>query len=105
MSIIETHKLTKVFPGGVRAVDSIDFTVEQGEIFGFLGPNGAGKTTMIKILNTLKILRDNLINTNYEEKRLALSALNIKVNIDGDNISMTGLLPQELESIVSTLSP
>ena len=58
-----------------------------------------------KILNTLKILRDNLINTNYEEKRLALSVLNIKVNIDGDNISMTGLLPQELESIVSTLSP
>ena len=55
MSIIETHKLTKVFPGGVRAVDSIDFTVEKGEIFGFLGPNGAGKTTTIKILNTLII--------------------------------------------------
>ncbi|MFC2068632.1 ATP-binding cassette domain-containing protein [Chloroflexota bacterium] len=53
MSIIETYKLTKVFPGGVRAVDVIDFTVEEGEIFGFLGPNGAGKTTTIKILNTL----------------------------------------------------
>jgi len=53
MSIIETHQLTKVFPGDVRAVDGIDFEVKAGEIFGFLGPNGAGKTTTIKVLNTL----------------------------------------------------
>jgi ABC-2 type transport system ATP-binding protein len=32
------------------AVDSISFTVNQGEIFGFLGPNGAGKTTTIRVL-------------------------------------------------------
>ena len=36
-----------------RAVDSIDFTVDQGELFGLLGPNGAGKTTTIKMLTTL----------------------------------------------------
>jgi len=53
LSIIETNKLTKVFKGDVRAVDSIDFEVKEGEIFGFLGPNGAGKTTTIKMLNTL----------------------------------------------------
>jgi ABC-2 type transport system ATP-binding protein len=53
MSIIETSQLTKVFPGGIRAVDGIDFEVKAGEIFGFLGPNGAGKTTTIKMLNTL----------------------------------------------------
>ena len=53
MSIIETHQLTKIFPGDVRAVDGIDFEVKPGEIFGFLGPNGAGKTTTIKVLNTL----------------------------------------------------
>ena len=53
MSIIETSQLVKVFPGGVRAVDGIDFEVKAGEIFGFLGPNGAGKTTTIKMLNTL----------------------------------------------------
>ncbi|HEY50133.1 MAG TPA: ATP-binding cassette domain-containing protein, partial [Dehalococcoidia bacterium] len=53
MSIIETHQLTKVFPGDVRAVDGIDFEVKAGEVFGFLGPNGAGKTTTIKVLNTL----------------------------------------------------
>ncbi len=53
MSIITTEQLTKVFPGDIRAVDSIDFEVKAGEIFGFLGPNGAGKTTTIKMLNTL----------------------------------------------------
>jgi ABC-2 type transport system ATP-binding protein len=53
MSIIQTQSLTKIFPGNIKAVDSIDFEVESGEIFAFLGPNGAGKTTTIKILNTL----------------------------------------------------
>lgn len=53
MSIVQTDKLTKVFPGDIRAVDEIDFEVREGEIFGFLGPNGAGKTTTIKMLNTL----------------------------------------------------
>jgi len=53
VNIIETEQLTKIFPGDVKAVDSISFEVKPGEIFGFLGPNGAGKTTTIKMLNTL----------------------------------------------------
>ena len=53
MGIIAADKLTKIYPGGTKAVDSIDFGVSAGEIFGFLGPNGAGKTTTIKMLNTL----------------------------------------------------
>ncbi len=52
-SVIVTRKLTKIYPGKVRAVDGIDFEVKAGEIFAFLGPNGAGKTTTIKMLNTL----------------------------------------------------
>ncbi len=35
---------------GVKAVDSLSLTVNNGEIFGFLGPNGAGKTTTIRML-------------------------------------------------------
>jgi ABC-2 type transport system ATP-binding protein len=53
MNIIRAKALSKVFAGDIKAVDTIDFEVGEGEIFGFLGPNGAGKTTTIKILNTL----------------------------------------------------
>jgi ABC-2 type transport system ATP-binding protein len=42
--------LTKVFRGGVRAVDQLTFTVEPGSVTGFLGPNGAGKTTTLRML-------------------------------------------------------
>ncbi|NBO80739.1 MAG: ATP-binding cassette domain-containing protein [Actinobacteria bacterium] len=39
--------------GEVKAVDGINLTVNQGEIFGFLGPNGAGKSTAVRMLTTL----------------------------------------------------
>ncbi|WP_101476801.1 ATP-binding cassette domain-containing protein [Candidatus Nitrosotalea bavarica] len=50
---IETKNLTKIYHGGIRAVDDVTFLVQPGEIFGLLGPNGAGKTTMIKMIVTL----------------------------------------------------
>src|SRR5512147_3225349 len=46
---IETNNLTKNYRD-VRAVDSVDLRVKQGEIYGFLGLNGAGKTTTIRAL-------------------------------------------------------
>jgi ABC-2 type transport system ATP-binding protein len=46
---IIAHGLTKRF-GDFTAVDSIDFEVRRGEIFGFLGPNGSGKTTTIRMM-------------------------------------------------------
>lgn len=49
MPAIETTDLTKVY-GDVAAVDELDLTVQQGEIYGFLGPNGAGKSTTIDML-------------------------------------------------------
>ncbi|WP_435179759.1 ABC transporter ATP-binding protein [Halorussus sp. AFM4] len=50
MAAIETHDLTKRFGDDVVAVDSLNLTVDAGEIFGFLGPNGAGKSTTINVL-------------------------------------------------------
>jgi ABC-2 type transport system ATP-binding protein len=52
-NIIEALSLTKIYNQQIKAVDSISFSVEEGELFGFLGPNGAGKTTTIKMLTTL----------------------------------------------------
>ena len=52
MEIITLKGLTKKF-NGFTAVDSLNFSVEEGEIFGFLGPNGAGKTTTLSMLATL----------------------------------------------------
>ena len=50
--VIMTLGLSKTFPGGIRAVESLDLTVAAGEIFGLLGPNGAGKTTTVGMLST-----------------------------------------------------
>jgi len=47
--ILELKSITKRFPG-VLANDSIDFSLEEGEIHGMLGENGAGKTTLMNIL-------------------------------------------------------
>jgi ABC-2 type transport system ATP-binding protein len=49
MYAIEVENLSKQF-GVIRALDSVSFTVDEGEVFGYLGPNGAGKTTTIRIL-------------------------------------------------------
>jgi ABC-2 type transport system ATP-binding protein len=50
--IIRTDNLTKSF-GKFAAVDHLNLTIEEGEIFGLLGPNGAGKTTTILMLTTV----------------------------------------------------
>ena len=55
---IRVTGLTKIYQTDknhppLRAVDEVDFTVREGEVFGFLGPNGAGKTTTIRMLTGL----------------------------------------------------
>jgi lipooligosaccharide transport system ATP-binding protein len=49
MNIVTVKGLTKYY-GELKAVDTIDFEIVQGECFGFLGPNGAGKTTIMRII-------------------------------------------------------
>lgn len=47
--MIEVHDLTKDY-GPHRAIHSLNFRVQKGEVVGFLGPNGAGKSTTMKII-------------------------------------------------------
>ena len=46
--MLEIRKLQKRY-GNFQALDGLDLTIPEGEIFGFVGPNGAGKTTTLKI--------------------------------------------------------
>ena len=72
--------------GTLRALDDVNFTIEQGEFFGLLGPNGAGKTTLISILaglarateGTVTVMGHDVV-TDYAAARKAL-----------------GIVPQEL---------
>src|SRR3989344_4084435 len=52
-NIIEVKNLTKKYKD-FTAVDGINFSVRQGEVFGILGPNGAGKTTTLEMIEGLK---------------------------------------------------
>ncbi len=50
--MIETNDLTKMY-GELYALNRLNLTLQQGDVYGFIGPNGAGKTTTMRILATL----------------------------------------------------
>lgn len=80
--IIEIKNLSKTYETGfwkkkkIRALDSLNLSVESGQIFGFLGGNGAGKTTTIKLLMRLifptggsaKILGEDISNVQMHSR-------------------------------------
>lgn len=76
--MIQTENLTKIYHNGFKAVDKLNLSIAEGDIFGFLGPNGAGKTTTIRMLDglleptegTAKIAGMNIRENPIEIKRL-----------------------------------
>jgi ABC-2 type transport system ATP-binding protein len=85
MNAIEVVNLHKSF-GETKAVQGVDFNVEQGEIYSLLGPNGAGKTTTISMLSCL--LRP-------DEGDARVMGNSIKENQMGVK-SLLGVVPQEI---------
>src|SRR3954465_12241153 len=49
MARIDFRDLTKIFPGGTRAVDALDLEIGDGEFMVVVGPSGSGKTTVLRI--------------------------------------------------------
>ncbi|WP_420392971.1 ABC transporter ATP-binding protein [Acuticoccus sp.] len=52
MSVLRCEGVTKRF-GGLVAVDGVDLSVRQGEIYGLIGPNGSGKSTLVNLVTGL----------------------------------------------------
>jgi phosphonate transport system ATP-binding protein len=51
--LLAIDSLTKVYPGGTRALDSVSFTVGRPEVIAIIGSSGAGKSTLIRCINRL----------------------------------------------------
>ena len=74
--MISVKNLTKQYEN-LRAIDTISFEVERGEIVGLLGPNGAGKTTTMRILTgfmpatsgTAEVCGFDVFEASYEVKK------------------------------------
>jgi ABC-2 type transport system ATP-binding protein len=75
--MIKIENLTKYY-GDLKAVDSVSFDIQKGEILGLLGPNGAGKTTIYRILTgylrptsgSIKVKNFNIHENLIEIKKL-----------------------------------
>ena len=78
MSLLDVNDLAIHF-GGVKAVDGVSFSVDEGEVFAIIGPNGAGKSTIF-----------NLISRVYQPTRGT-------IRFDGQNI--TGLKAHDIAGL------
>jgi multiple sugar transport system ATP-binding protein len=61
MAGIEIAGVSTVYPNGVRAVDELDLSVVDGELFALLGPSGCGKTTLLRTIAGLEQASDGKI--------------------------------------------
>ena len=48
--VVRVENLSFSYAGGVKVLDSVSFSIYEGEFLGIIGPNGAGKTTLIKLM-------------------------------------------------------
>ncbi len=94
MDTLEVRNLSKTL-GRRKVLDSVAFTVSEGEIAGFVGPNGAGKTTTIRLLTGLIRPDSGEINicgkSLSRSREAALAALSAIVETPGLYLDLTGM--------------
>jgi ABC-2 type transport system ATP-binding protein len=77
----------------VKALDGVNLTINEGELFGLLGPNGAGKTTLIKILCTLLLPSSGEARVLGHDVQKETNLIRQKINmVSGGETSGYGLL-------------
>ena len=54
MAVVVLRGISKLFPGGVTAVDGVDLTVSDSEMFALVGPSGSGKSTLLRLIAGLE---------------------------------------------------
>ena len=69
--IVQMKGITKVYPNGIAANQSVDFSVRRGEIHALMGENGAGKSTLMKMLFGLEQPTEGEIIVNGQKVSLA----------------------------------
>jgi ABC-2 type transport system ATP-binding protein len=83
--MVEISNLTHIYGGENKALDSLSFSIEEGELVALLGPNGAGKSTAVKIITG--ILRATSGN-------IKVGGLDVNENLDKIR-GLIGFMPQE----------
>ncbi|MBQ6927253.1 MAG: amino acid ABC transporter ATP-binding protein, partial [Oscillospiraceae bacterium] len=59
--IIRVEHVSKIFDGGIKALDDCSLSVRQGEVVSIIGPSGSGKSTLLRCLNLLEMPTDGKV--------------------------------------------
>ncbi|PJI07621.1 MULTISPECIES: ABC transporter ATP-binding protein [Clostridium] len=91
--LLETQNLSKEY-GGKKAIDNLNITVNEGDVYGFLGPNGAGKSTTIKsMLGLIKPTSGKVIINGYnveEDREKAIEKIGAMVEAPSFYTGLSG---------------
>ena len=87
---LKVKGLTKIYPNGVKALDSVDFDVRPGEVHAVLGENGAGKTTLMRLLAGILQPTEGQIYLNDREVRFnsPIDALNAGIGMVQQHLAL-----------------
>lgn len=90
-NVIEYNGVSKIYNGGVVAVDNVDLEIQDGEFVCFIGSSGSGKTTALRLINRMNEVTKGNITINGDDIS-KMEPVKLRRQI-GYAIQQTGLLP------------